>query len=220
VILKSRKHVFWEALVITVTVFVLGVLLGIAYEGNRADDINRFVYDSEFNLMDLFIMNNLIDLESIDCRTMIDSNIEFADKIFEEAKQVDLLESSGRITEQTKLAHRRYDLFRTFLWINTIKILDSCPEENISSVIYLYELETEDLAQKANQNVWSKLLGDLKEKKGSGIILIPIAADANITSLDSLKDKLNIKSYPVIVINEEHVVSQLTSVKDLEKYLN
>ncbi|MFH1585580.1 MAG: hypothetical protein ABIB79_02345 [archaeon] len=218
VILQSKKNVFWEALIITVAIFILGVFLGIAYEANRADDINRFVYGSEVNLMDIFIMNNLIDLGTVDCHKMVNVNLEFADKIFEEAKQVDILEASGRITEQTRLAHRRYDLFRTFLWINTIKILDKCPEENISSVIYLYELETDDLAQKANQNVWSKILTDLKEQKGSGIVLIPIAADANFTSLDSLIDKFEIKSYPVVIVNEEHVISRLTSVEDLEKY--
>ena len=51
--------------------------------------------------------------------------------------------------------------------------------------IYLYEYETEDLIKKATNRVWSKILFDLKQEMKDKIILIPIAADSDLTSLNS-----------------------------------
>ena len=218
VILKSRKHVFWEALLITVVVFVLGFLLGIAYEAGSAQKINRFYTESEIDLNDIFVMNNLIDFEGFDCGALVNSNIEFADKIYKEAREIERLEATGRITELTKIAHHRYDLLRTFLWVNSIKTLENCPNEDFSIVVYLYELETEELVQKATQNVWSRILSDLKQKKGNTIILIPIAADAGFVSLDLLTANFNITKYPVVIIDNKEVITELRSVEELETY--
>ena len=105
------------------------------------------------------------------------------------------------------------------MWINNIETSQKC-KENYSTVVYLYEYNSKDLAQKARQNVWSKILYDLKQKEGSKILLIPIAADSNLTSLSSLTNKFNITKYPVVVINEKDVIYNLSSVEELVKYLN
>jgi len=49
--------------------------------------------------------------------------------------------------------------------------------------------------------------------------LIPIAVDSNLVSLDSLLEDFEISRYPVVIINEEYVVTELESVDDLLKYL-
>jgi len=50
--------------------------------------------------------------------------------------------------------------------------------------------------------------------------LIPIAADSNLVSLNSLIDKFNVTDYPVVIIDEKYLVYDLSSVSDLDKYLN
>lgn len=217
-ILESKKRVFWEALFLTVVVFLFGLLIGVWYESAKSSDMNDYYTNSELSLMDVFALNSLMTLNSESCETLTNANLEFADKIYQEAVILEKYESVGKVTEDMEIVHKRYDVLRTFLWINTIKTSEKC-QRDYSTVIYLYEYFSKDLAQKARQNVWSKILSDLKEEQGKNILLIPIASDSNLTSLDSLISKFNVTSYPVVIIDEKYVISDLSSVEELEKYL-
>ncbi|HUW44044.1 MAG TPA: hypothetical protein VMV95_03740 [Bacillota bacterium] len=216
---KNTKSVFWQALILTVVVFVAGIFLGILYEGGKLDEVNDYYVMSEVFLMDSFALTKLTDIMgtgSIDCEVLIDQNIEFANRIYEEAYVLEKYEESGKLTEALKVMHKKYDLLRTLLWINFINIPNKC-KENVSSVIYLYEYETEDLTIKATNRVWEKILFDLKQDMQDKIILIPIAADSDLTSLNILLSMYDIQKYPVVIIDET-VISQIGSVDDLRKY--
>ena len=215
---KSSKHAFWEALVLTVIIFILGIFLGIAYEGNKLDEINEYYSLSEISVMDSLALNKITGLDEVSCSILIDSNIEFADRIYEEAFLLERYENSGKLTNTLKLAHKKYDLLRTLLWINLMEVSEKC-KGDFSTVIYLYEFETKDLTQKATHRVWSRILFDLKQEKGNEIILIPIAVDSNIISLNSLIEKFNISAFPVVIIDDEHIISEINSVDELGRYL-
>lgn len=217
-VMGSTKHVFWEALLITVVVFFLGIFLGIAYEGSNLDRINDYYTVSEISLMDILALNDIMQMENISCDNLIYANLDFADRIYEEARLLEKYEAAGKITDNFKLAHKKYDLMRTFLWINSIKTVDQCGD-SFNSVVYLYEFETKDLAKKATQDVWSKVLFDLKQEMGEEVILIPIAADSNLASLDVFLRKFNLTQYPVVIVNNKDVIDELSSVDDLKKYL-
>jgi len=216
--LKSNKHVFWEALLITVVVFLFGFLIGFLFESGRIDDVNKYYANSEISLMDLFALNDLVNLNSSSCAQLVESNMNFADRIFEEAYLMEKYSDANKIDTEQLIIHQRYDLMRTLLWINLAKIKNKC--KGFHSVVYLYEYNQEDLVKKANQNVWSKVLVDLKNKRGSDIILIPIATDTKISSLQSFIKKFEIKEYPVVIIDDKTVLEKITSVEDIETYLN
>lgn len=218
-ILNNKKRVFWEALLLTVVIFIFGLLIGIAYEASKSSEISDYYTNSEISLMDVFALNSMVRLNSQDCRVLTEANLEFADRIYKEAVLLEKYELAGKVTKDIEIVHERYDILRTFLWINNIETSQKC-KNNYSTVVYLYEYYSKDLTQKARQNVWSKILSDLKQKEGNKILLIPIAADSNLTSLNSLTSKYNITRYPVVVINEKDVIYDLSSVKELEKYLN
>ena len=213
----SSKHIFWEALLITVVVFFLGILIGIAYEGSNLDKINDYYTVSEISLMDILALNDIMQLENVSCDNLVASNLDFADRIYEEARLLEKYEGAGKVTDNLKLAHKKYDLMRTFLWANSIRISDRCKDFN--TVVYLYEYETRDLTKKATQNVWSKVLFDLKQERGEDMILIPIAVDSNLASLNTLLANFKISKYPVVIVNNKHVVEELSTVDDLKVYL-
>lgn len=217
--LHNTKRVFWEALFLTCVVFLFGLLLGVAYEGSRLEKVNEYYSKSEISLMDILAFGSVVEMQEADCGNLISSNIEFANRIYEEAILLEKYEDAGKITDDLKIAHKRYDLLRTFLWINVMKVKDKCGEP-FSIVVYLYDQNIEDLTKKATQQVWSKILFDLKQEKGDEIILIPIANDKEIESLNSLTKKFNISESPVIIINEEIFVYNLNSVEGLKQYLN
>jgi hypothetical protein len=103
------------------------------------------------------------------------------------------------------------------LWVSASNAQKQC-KGNFSIVVYLYERETGDLAKRATQSVWSKVLAELKAKEGSNIILIPIAVDGKISSLQTLIGKYKLNSFPVVIINDK-VIYDIGSVNELEAYL-
>ena len=57
-LLQSRKRVFWEALILTIVVFLFGLLIGIFYESTKSSDMNEYYVNSELSLMDIFALNS------------------------------------------------------------------------------------------------------------------------------------------------------------------
>jgi hypothetical protein len=217
--IKNQKSVFWQALILTGIVFVIGLILGSALESNKLAVVNEYYAQSEVSLMDILALNNLIDLGSTKCDTIIDANFQFADKIYEEALLLEKYADSEQMNDDFKFVHKKYDLLRTFLWINSIKSKEKC-NNDFSTVTYLYEYNPKDLTKKATQIVWSRILSDLKQEEGKNIILIPIAINSDVTSLNYLIENFEISKFPVVIINEEQIISELSSVEDITKYLN
>jgi len=214
---ESKKHVFWQALFLTALFFLLGFVLGIYLEQTRADNLNVAFYKSEVSLYDSFALGQLLNDPSVSCENVIEANVNFADKIYEEARELEKFDDSNKLTNSVKIIHRKYDLLRTLLWMNLISIKENC---SINTVTYLYVYDTEDIDLKAKQIVWSRILNDLKEEKGNKIILIPIAIDQDITSLDYLIRKYDLESFPAIIINEKDVLYEHKTVGELKKYFN
>jgi len=149
------------------------------------------------------------------------NNINFANQIYEEAKILDRYESASRLTEDLKLQHKKYDILRGMLLINSIKIKKEC-NSNYYDIIYFYKYNSEDLDLKAKQKVFSRILEQVKETKGSEALLIPIAADNDISSINLLLDKYNIKQeqLPTILINNKIKITEIQTVDDVLNYLN
>jgi hypothetical protein len=218
--LKSRKHVFWEAFLVAVAIFVGGLLVGVLLENQRVGKIENYYSQSEIALMDILVMSNLVELNNFNCTVLAKSNLDFADRIYSEARIMESYADAGKLNEEAFLiAHKRYDLLRSFLWVNSQRVYEKCPDSSFSSFVYLYEYKTEDIHQKAVQNVWSKVLLDLKMDYGDEIVLIPIAVDNDLISLQSLTSKFQISEFPVVIINNEFVVREISSVETLETYL-
>lgn len=218
--LENKKHVFWQALFVTALFFLVGLVLGVYFEQIRTDNFNVAYSQSEIALYDSFALGKLVDNGIASCVDLKRSSLLFADRIYEEALSLEKFDDKSQLTETIKSIHTKYDLLRTFLWIDAIKMKEACPTTKINTVVYLYTYNTDDVETKAKQIVWSRILSDLKEEKGSSILLIPIAQDSNLISLQSLEKKFGVNHFPAVVINEKNIVYTVDSVADLKKYLN
>ena len=209
---------FWQAFFVTVLYFALGLVMGVYLEQLRTDEVNIAFYNSEASLYDSFALGKLFDDPLISCESLKNVSVRFADKIYEEAKELEQFDDSSKLTDALKSVYKKYDLLRTLLWINIISIKENCSD--VSTIVYLYEYDAEDVSVKAKQIVWGRILRDLKEQQGNEIILIPIAIDQGIISLDYLIERYDIKQFPAVLINEETVLYEHKTVKELEKYFN
>lgn len=218
--LQNKKRVFWEALILTILIFLLGFLAGLIFENKRVEVIEEYYIQSENSMMDIFALNNFASLNNISCDALINSNIDFANRIYDEAKILDEYEKTGKITDKMNVQHKKYDIMRTFLWINTLKTNEICKNDSIHTIVYIYQFNTNDLTEKATNSVWSKILVDLKEARGNEIILIPIAVDSNIIALNSILENYDIQQYPVLIVDNKYVIKEVSSMNEIEEYFD
>lgn len=216
---ENSKNAFWMALIVTAAVFVLGLTLGFILENSRTQQVEEFYAQSEVSLIDSVALTKFLEVNSKNCEQLSLTQKEFADRIYKEALVLEQYESAGKITEQLKLAHKKYDLMRTILWMNILETENNNCSKKTDTIVYLYEYETEDLNKKASQSVWSRVLFELKQDKESKLLLIPIASDSNLSSLDLMLKKFNVSELPALVINNKDVVYELSSSEKLETYL-
>ena len=62
------------------------------------------------------------------------------------------------------------------------------------------------------------MLLDVKGAHGGDLLLIPIAGNLNISSVDLVLEAHGIEKLPAILVDEKSVIEGLVSVEDLEAY--
>lgn len=215
---EHQNHVFWEALILAVVLFSLGIMLGFFIESNRTDKIANQYLASEINMLDAQIQTELIRQDGLDCGLVISKNIEFGNRIYEDAKLLEKYEESAKLSKSLLDQQRRYSVLRTLFWMNSIEIKNKC-EESFHTVVYLYDYKTEDLVLESKQKFYSKYLLELKAKYGDKIMLIPIARNMDLSSLDLLVSKYNLTTTSIIV-DEKLVVNSVEDLHKIDTQLN
>ena len=216
--MANQKYVFLKALILTLIVFNLGVFMGYMLEVSRNNKIDEWYLDAETNILDQRVQKDALDLMDLDCELLIQENINFADRIFQEAQKIEKIEKATRISSDIVDYHRRYDILRTLFWMNSIRIKEKC-NADYHNVVYFYQYNDPSIDQKSKQRMFSRLLGELKYKYGSDMMLIPIAIDNNISSINLLVNKFNLTEFPVILIDEKINITEVKTLEDIEKYL-
>jgi len=218
---RSQKHAFWQALVLTFVVFNIGIFFVYMLEKNSADRIDKLYLNSELQLLDIRAQNDIYSLKNIDCESAVDENIKLADRIYEEAKVLQRYEDASRITDAMIMQHKKYDLLRTQVWINSIKLKQIC-NASYHNIVYLYIYANNEppIEISARQNIFSKVLSNLKEEQGIKILLIPIPGDNNFSSINILKKIYNITELPAVLVDEKTKLTTIEEIKEIGKYLN
>jgi len=215
------KHVFWIALILTAAVFFLGILFGFVLENSRSDKLERIYMQSELDLIDIKLQTQILSLEKINCTSAIRENINFANRIYEEALLFEDYEESARLSDELRIQHKKFDMLRTLFWVNSMQIKSKC-NSDYHNIVYIYQYNTQRLDLKAKQTVFSRILGEIKSQLGDKVMLIPIAGDNNISSVKLLMDTYGVKEseLPVILIDENIKISEIEDKSEILKYLN
>lgn len=215
--IKNQKFIFLYALILTLVVFNLGVFMGYMLEASRTNKINRMYIEAEMEVLDQRIQNDASAVVNFSCGDLVQENINFGDKIFNEALQIKRYEDANRINEDIIFQHKRFDLLRTLFWVNSIKIKKKC-NSVFHTIVYIYKYNNPSVAQISEQKFFSNLLSELKEKWGHNIMLIPIAGDNDLISLDLLMKEYGVAELPTILIDEKFKITEVNNIEDIEKY--
>ena len=210
------RHVFWQALVFTVVIFVIGLVAGFFLEVSRSSSIENAVAKSETSLLDEQLRNRAIGSLNVSCAEAIDSTFAFADSIYSEAQQLEQYGTSSTFTDSLISLHKRYDLLRTMLWFESIDLRGKC-QGSFHTVVYFYDFDTDDVSVKAKQVFFSRALADLKNRNPGNVLLIPIARNLDLESVRVASDEFGVTTSPAIVIDEKTKVYEINSYDEFEK---
>ncbi len=209
------KHAFWQAFVFTVIVFSLGILLGFFLELGQSQSAYSNLVNSELNILDEQIRQRVISDNNVSCELGKESLFLFADKIYDDAIELEEIDGTGRIGDLTVL-HKRYDLLRTLLLLEAEKLKQRC-EQDFHILTYLYYYNADDIQTSSEQNYLSRLVFDFKTNNPESVILIPIAIDTGVASVDLLVKSLNSDQYPAIIVNKNLVITEMVSLEELSE---
>lgn len=215
----NNKHIFWIALVSALVIFWTGILVGVFFENSRVSFIKETYFNSETDMFDFQLASQLSFGSNLTCKEINNKASEFADKIYNQSVQLEKYDNSNKLTDQFIPIHKRYDLLRVSLWNEIIKNKGKC-NSSINTVVYLYNYRDYSLNGRATQGAFGNYLGDLKNKYNDSIILIPIAADTGVESLNVIRASYNIDKTPVVIVNEKYKFESLESLKDINIQLD
>src|SRR3989344_7845421 len=167
----NKKNAFWQALLCAIIIFVIGLLIGVWLEKNEATEIEKILLESDINLLDSQLIGEVIyENKEIKCEIAEEEILKFADKIYFEAKELEKIDESSQLTgDLLTTIHKKYDLLRLILLLESTKIKERC-EESFNIVVYIYQYKNPEIKIKSQQTAFSRYLIDLKEKYGSDII--------------------------------------------------
>lgn len=214
----GSKHVFWQALVLAVLIFVIGFIFGFFLETFRASQVEFNLANAEINLLDEQLRIKGISDLNTSCDSSIAGMFDFADNIYSDASKLEKYGASSQLSKEFLLLHKRYDLLRSFLWFEAIGLKDRC-DGDFHTLVYLYDYSSEDIDKKSKQIYFSRVLTDLKSKYPDEILLIPIAANMNLSSVDLAVSGYEIEEFPVIIVDEKEVISDILTFEEIENVI-
>lgn len=214
--MASNKRVLWQAFIAACIIFGIGIFLGFMLENYRTSKIAGLFARSEIVLLDARIQNQIYQTEGFDCETAVRENIDFGDRTYNEARMLDRDVKANKISSSIIQEHKKYDLLRVLFWMNSIEIKQSC-NATYHNVVYFYDFIDPPLEKNSKQAVFSNMLKDLKDKYGDDIMLIPIAGDNNLTSVNLMMNKYGVTELPTILIDEKIKIENLETSEELEQ---
>jgi hypothetical protein len=211
----NNKNAFWQALVYTIAILLIGFSLGFFFEGIRSDNLQGIYANSEVNLMDEQLRAQVAQEFNVSCEIAIANEFEFADRIYWEAVKLENAGYATKFTDSVTTIHKRYDQLRTVLWLQSIELKKRC-NADFHTVVYIYDYEPRDINQKALQLSLSKQLLEIKNNHPGQVLLIPIAGDMGLKSLELILDSKDINKLPIVIIDENKKIEDLETLSEVE----
>jgi hypothetical protein len=203
---------------VTVFVFIAGLVLGFYIELSNVNKSDLLIRSSETDLLDQQIkLSGLNEDINFNCEIAKANIFKFADEIYSEVVKLEEQDGQSKFTvDQMRILHKRYDLLRINLWLQALKVKNRC-NESFHTVLYFFDYASTDVDIRSEQRVFSLVLLDLKYNHPNEILLLPIAANLNLDSVDMIRGNYNVFDSPSVIIDESMVVDSLVTLEELEQ---
>jgi len=215
------RHYFLEALILTMILFAFGFMIGLSIENHRNSELIKYYTATEKEITTITDQLDISNLGKYTCHELISRNSETGDEIYTQALIFEEYENSAILTKSyLEKEHRKFDVLRTLFWINNIKIKERCGKNVINTLVYLYDYNPENDEDLAKQRVVSQITTEIKGALQDRVVLIPIAKNLNISSLDNILEKYNYDNESILLIVNEEKLFLFNELDDGRKYFN
>lgn len=216
---KLERDVFYKSGLLTLVIFLLGIIVGYWLDNFRVEEIKQRLTEMDISWNDARIQSlyhqTFIDGSSEFCDSAISANYDFNRKIYSEGQRIEKYEEANKFAPSLILEKKRYALLQLQFWLNSIHLKKQC-NTNYSTIVYFYSHFKGEL--KLQQRLQSSILLDVAEE--CDIILVPLPLDLDITTIETIKQQYNINSAPSLLIDEETVLEGVRSSEEIKRYIN
>ncbi|MAG50351.1 hypothetical protein CL621_01760 [archaeon] len=207
VIRKISKKIYLKALIITIFIFILGLILGIFLSGERAKTIGEFsrVQKLDYDSIQLQFLY-LGTLEEQNCLAVmktLEENINTLNNV--RVKLEDYITQSVRDNSEFTLLKREYVLAEIRYWLLAQRSKELCDIDTVS-IFYFYS--NEDCQNCKIQGTILTYLKDIFEEK-----LLVFSLDADFDKepiIDILKSAYDIKETPTLIVENRKFEGLIT----------
>ncbi len=209
-------NVYIKALIPTIFVFLIGIMIGIWIENYRLRETRKALSEFEIIWNDAQLLNKYLEkMGNESCDLAFQQNLIFNDKIYKKGLEIEKMLKANLFTPEIIQEWTRYVLLQIQFWFNSIELRQRC-NLDYHTAVHLYNIKISPI-EKAENDVQSAVMLELKYKCGAKMMLIPLTADVDLIVVDSVLKKYNITKLPAIIIDEKYVFQGLTSLEQLEK---
>jgi len=217
-VMQTRNKVFLETFAVTLMILIVGFAIGFFVESYRSNKIVQDYKSFEVESLDLKMQTYYLETLGISsCASAIRENFNFADRVYDEGLLIQKYEDESELNQNILLDKKRYVLLDEQLWINSIILKKKC-NSSFHTLIYFYS-QSPNVINEAQQSAISKTLREVKEERGNDIILIPIAGDIGLPSVESQLRMYNVSYLPSMLIDEKIVLNGFNAKDEILKYL-
>jgi len=210
-----KNSIYIEALVLSVFIFLSGIMVGIWLDNYRVSKIREeLLSDSVFWDDSLFLTKFTQLYESSSCDEALKMNLLYNQKIYERGKEIEDAIKLNQFAPEMKEELKRYTLMQVQFWFNSIELKKRC-NFTYHTVVHLQQFYPASEQARIDNMAQSNVMLQLKNICGNKIMLIPITTDLNLTTTEAILAKYNITRLPAVIIDEEKVFQGPTSLEML-----
>ncbi len=218
---KETDHlIFWQAAVISIVVFLLGLFVGVMFENQRTEATTSMISDLTFdfsNIKQMTLYYQQMSDKSY-CESAIEQNLKFANDNLKKGREIEKYEGANVLIKTLESKKKEYISLKVDFFLNTLILKEKCNTTQ-DIILYFYSDKTTNKDIIAQQGVQSRILTDLTDKQRNMLILVPLAADLNNSVVEILLNSHNITQMPSLLINNKIVLSGLQTEAKINSYL-
>ncbi len=206
-----------KAGIITIVVFIAGIFFGIWLDNTRLSSVRSTLTQIETDWNDARLLSQYFQsLGGESCDAALEENLAFNSKIYQDGLAIEKAIQGSGLTAELEQEQRRYVLLQTTFWLNSIELKNKC-SFSYSNVVHLFEQKDLSREQAIENKLQSSIMLDLKEKCGNKIMLIPLAADLDLSITAAVVKQHNIEKFPAVIIDSEKVFQGVTVMDTLNE---
>ena len=215
---KIKKNIYLESLVIAVAIFLIGIMFGVWLDNYRVSKIREELLRDTIFWDDSLFLSKYSKLYGEDfCNESLKLNLAYNAKIYERGESIERAIKENKFTPELREELKKYTLMQAQFWINSIELKEKC-NFTYHNVVHLQQFYPRTLEERVDNNAQARIMLNLKEKCGSRIMLIPLVADLNLTTVDAILAHYNISKLPAVIVDEKYIFQGLTSIDEINKY--